>query len=253
MMANSITISGSKQMQKPIRYAAILTRVHKWVGLAVGLQLVMWTVGGLMMSFFPIEDVRSESLRAEPILLPEDLSIGIDPIIAAKEAGFGQLSSLHLESFAGDPVWRVKANEKQILISAITGKSLLPLGKANAEKLVLAGYGGSGELLELKFVEEGPVEVRRDKSLWRAEFSEPKNFTIWVSAEEGRIIAYRSSLWRVFDFFWMLHIMDYDERDNFNNWLLILFAFSSTLFVFSGVGLLVHRILLRPRLRRGKR
>jgi hypothetical protein len=116
--------------------------------------------------------------------------------------------------------------------------------------LVLAGYGGSGELLSLEKVEQGPVEVRRAKSLWRADFSEPKNFTIWVSAEEGRIIAYRSSLWRVFDFFWMLHIMDYDERDDFNGWLLILFAFSATLFVFSGIALLVHRLLLRPRLRR---
>jgi len=240
-------------MKKPIKYAAILTRVHKWVGLVIGLQLVMWTVGGLMMSFFPIEDVRSESLRAAPMMLPKDLSIGIDPIAAAKEAGFEQLSSLNLESFAGEPVWRVKANEKQILVSAMTGRSLLPLSKANAEKLVLAAYGGEGELLEIKSVDQGPIEVRRAKSLWRAEFSEPRNFTIWVSAEEGRVIAYRSSLWRVFDFFWMLHIMDYKDRTNFNNWLLILLAFSSTLFVFSGVGLLVHRILLRPRLRRKKR
>lgn len=234
-------------MAKPIKYAAILTRAHKWVGLLVGLQLLMWTIGGLVMSFFPIEAVRSEALRAEPVLLPTDLPYGIDPMRAAFAAGMDGLTSLHLESFAGEPVWRLKNGDKQALISAKTGLSMLPLSEESATKLVLAGYAGTGELLKIEAVDKGPIEVRGANSLWRVEFSQPKNYTVWVDAKQGRIIAHRSSLWRVYDFFWMLHIMDYGEREDFNHPLLIFFALSSVLFVCSGIGLLVHRFVLRPR------
>ena len=46
-------------------------------------------------------------------------------------------------------------------------------------------------------------------------------------------------LWRVFDFVWMLHIMDYDERDDFNHPLLLITAGTALLFVFTGLWMLV--------------
>ena len=35
-------------------------RIHKWVALVVGLQIVLWIAGGLVMSVLPIEQVRGE-------------------------------------------------------------------------------------------------------------------------------------------------------------------------------------------------
>jgi hypothetical protein len=45
-------------------------------------------------------------------------------------------------------------------------------------------------------------------------------------------VSRRHELWRIFDFLWMLHIMDYETRDNVNNWLLrgfTLLAFTTAL------------------------
>jgi exosortase/archaeosortase len=64
------------------------------------------------------------------------------------------------------------------------------------------------------------------------------------------VITVRSDIWRVFDFFWMLHIMDYDEREDFNNPLLISFAASSVFFSFTGFILLLQNIRLRTRKRK---
>ncbi len=53
--------------------------VHKWMGLLVGLQVLLWITGGLVMSWFEIERVRGEHnintvevapLPADEILLP---------------------------------------------------------------------------------------------------------------------------------------------------------------------------------------
>ena len=35
-------------------------RIHKWVALIVGLQIVLWVAGGVVMSVIPIEQVRGE-------------------------------------------------------------------------------------------------------------------------------------------------------------------------------------------------
>jgi len=59
--------------------------------------------------------------------------------------------------------------------------------------------------------------------------------SFYVSPEQARVITVRSDVWRQFDFFWMLHIMDYDKRENFNS-LLLIFAASLGLFAsLSGV------------------
>ena len=36
----------------------------------------------------------------------------------------------------------------------------------------------------------------------------------------GDLLARRTDRWRIFDFLWMLHIMDFDTRDDFNHPLL---------------------------------
>ena len=73
--------------------------------------------------------------------------------------------------------------------------------------------------------------------------------SLYFNADNGEFITVRSNIWRVFDFFWMLHIMDYDEREDFNNPLLISFAASSVFFSFTGFILLLQNIRFRTRKR----
>jgi len=61
--------------------------------------------------------------------------------------------------------------------------------------------------------------------------------TIYVSTMHPQIVVPRSNTWRVFDFLWMLHTMDYQERDNFNNLLLQGFAVFGLLTLLSGFSL----------------
>jgi hypothetical protein len=53
-------------------------------------------------------------------------------------------------------------------------------------------------------------------------------------------LSQRHELWRVFDFVWMLHIMDYEERENVNNTLLRTFTWGALLMALSGVWLLFY-------------
>ena len=42
-------------------------RVHKWLALIVGIQIILWVTGGVVMSVIPIETVRGEHNIAEVI------------------------------------------------------------------------------------------------------------------------------------------------------------------------------------------
>ena len=68
-------------------------------------------------------------------------------------------------------------------------------------------------------------------------FASPGNTTVYVSTELGMVQKYRNNKWRVFDFLWMLHTMDYQIRDNLGNWLLRAFSIFGLLTVASGFGL----------------
>ena len=63
----------------------------------------------------------------------------------------------------------------------------------------------------------------------------------------GELLARRTARWRLFDFLWMLHIMDYDAREDFNHPLLQAAAILGFLVALSGV---VFWFLTRRPLRR---
>jgi hypothetical protein len=42
-----------------------------------------------------------------------------------------------------------------------------------------------------------------------------------VAQDTGAVIVRRSTLWRTFDFLWSLHIMDFKNHNDHNNWLLV--------------------------------
>jgi len=60
---------------------------------------------------------------------------------------------------------------------------------------------------------------------------------VYVSAETGKVESFRNNKWRVFDFLWMMHTMDYKSRDNFNNFLLRTFSLFGLVTVISGFAL----------------
>ena len=57
---------------------------------------------------------------------------------------------------------------------------------------------------------------------------------MYFSADDGQLAEKRNSTWRLFDFFWMLHTMDYKSRDNFNSPLVITIGMAALWLSLSG-------------------
>ena len=81
-------------------------------------------------------------------------------------------------------------------------------------------------------------------------FDDAWGTTFYVSPITGELSTRRHTLWRVFDFVWMLHIMDYDERENVNNKILRTVSILALLLVLTGIWYLYFRLDVRGWLRR---
>lgn len=83
--------------------------------------------------------------------------------------------------------------------------------------------------------EQESLEFRgRQLPVWKVSFSEPESLSLYLDPWTGEILARRTDRWRLFDFLWMLHIMDFDTRDDFNHPLLQVAALLGLIVALSG-------------------
>lgn len=218
-------------------------QIHKWVGLIVGLQILAWTVSGLYMTWFPIEQVRSEHLIREA--KPRDLRTAKNLISPerAVEAVKASVSRLELVDIAGRWMWRIdSAGKPHMLIDAEKGQVISPLDETEARRIAAADYAGKGTMAAATLIKDKPpIEYRRALPVWQIAFDDEDQTRLYIEPLTGKVVARRSDLWRTYDFLWSLHIMDYSEREDFNHWPIILFALLSLALTITGIGLVVIR------------
>ena len=100
-------------------------------------------------------------------------------------------------------------------------------------------------VVKIQRLEQPTVESRKySHPLWQIQIQFQDNSTLYIAASNGKILAYRGELSQWFDLFWMLHIMDYTERSNFNNALVIFCAAMASLFALTGL-LMNYQLLKR--------
>jgi len=225
----------------------VLRILHKWLGLIVGLQILLWTVSGLVFAWLDHEAVAAErSLRQPPQpVISEDARL-LAPEGLLDEYGSTEILDITLMPVHENWVYRVRLADRVELRRAENGASFA-IGERLIRDLATAHYAGDGELRAVSFHSTPTIEARGAGAVWQAAFDDPERTSLYFSAEDGRFVAARNESWRLFDFFWMLHTMDYRGRDNFNHPLVILFATGALWLGIAGA------ILLYPSFRSARR
>ena len=157
----------------------------------------------------------------------------------AAVASAASADSVKLSAHLDRPVYIAKTGAGDLLFDAQTGQRLPPPTREQIEQLAERSFTGADRLVRLTLITDIPGEIRgRKPPLWRANFGGWNKPTLYLSPATGELLSRRHELWRIFDFVWMLHIMDYDERENVNNWLLRAFTWLALATALSGAWLL---------------
>ncbi|MAC39923.1 MAG: hypothetical protein CMF76_05450 [Maricaulis sp.] len=234
-----------------MKYFRLMSQIHLWLGIAIGIQVMLWLISGLVMVLWPIETVRGEHLRHAEAEMAIDWTGEALPLSAILADQDTAVLSARTGRLAGRAVWRLETAEGPQMVDARTGEDLTPVDEDLAREIALERYAGRGALTEQVRIETPPREAGLAVPAWRFEFGPEDPATLYINSRTGELRAVRTTLWRVYDVFWGLHIMDWSTRENFNSWWIKATSVLAILFGLAGVVLTVYRIrwMLRPKRR----
>ena len=224
-----------------------MSRLHKWAGITVGFQVFLWVLGGFVMSWFDIEDVRGEHLMNQSsavIVIRDNFDMAaLDRFVSDSPR---PLRYARAETHNGEPVFKVGYMDGgTAILDPQTAESLSPVSADYVARIAGSLYAGDGKGGAPELLEETGIEYRGPLPVWRVTFADDSNTSFYFLPDTGSLASVRTDLWRFYDFMWMLHIMDYDTRDDFNHPLLYLMALAALIFAISGFVLAWFRFTRR--------
>ena len=199
---------------------------HKYLSLVISIQLLLWTISGIYFAFNKIELVRGEQYLIEQ-----------------------KVSKLNLKevesSFSGKNVNFVRRLDEWIIkVETDSGFSYTDLQGQNLDELnaeeVREVVRQSTNLIPLMAQRIDKPEIRaefrgRNLPIFKVATSTTDSINVYVDAFTGEVTAIRSDSWRIWDFLWGAHIIDYSERENINNFLIKILSILALISSLSGI------------------
>jgi len=163
-------------------------KIHKYLSLAISVQLLLWTISGIYFSFNKIEDVRgSQYLRTTEVV----------------------------ETPKGN---KVEPQKALLIVADKTFLKPFSVVEITEDKAGSEYRGRSLPLYMIETINEENEEIN-----------------VYLDPFSEEIVAIRSNQWRIWDFMWGIHIMDWNERDNIGNVFLKIFSILALLSALSGI------------------
>ncbi len=227
-----------------------IRKTHRYLGISIGIQFLMWTVGGLYFSWNNIDMVHGDHLRKPISFLKADLQV-VSPSVALqalqKDRSVDSVHSIHLIRVLDKPIYQIQYFKGHTgagihqhvhfaLADATTGVLHPPLTKDEAVTIAQEQIISGAKIKSVEYIEQVSKHSEyRERPLpaYAISFENPA-CTIYVAAETGTYQTIRHNQWRIFDFLYMLHTMDYEGRDNFGNLALRIFSVFGLITVCSG-------------------
>ena len=173
---------------------------------------------------FPIERVRSEHAIAErqPAPVAARRRRGRPRAARGGRASRRARRSSSGRCSAGRSPWSAGGEARPRLYDLATGRLLSPIPMTLAARIAEADHAGDAARGAGRAGRrERQPEYRGALPAWRVDFEDGAGRSLYVAADTGAVTARRSTLWRVYDFLWGLHIMDWRGHEDFNSPLLV--------------------------------
>ena len=199
---------------------------HKYLSLVISIQLLLWTVSGIYFAFNKIELVRGEQYLIEHKVSKLDLK-EVESSFSGKNVNFVR----RLDE------WIIKVEtDSGFSYTDLQGQNLDELNAEEVREVVRQ----STNLIPLMAQRIDKPEIRaefrgRNLPIFKVATSTTDNINVYVDAFTGEVTAIRSDSWRIWDFLWGAHIIDYSERENINNFLIKILSILALISSLSGI------------------
>ena len=226
-----------------------IRKTHRYLGLFIGIQFLLWTVGGLYFSWSNLDEIHGDHLKRPVGAMPLSLSL-VSPSVPLQALGqlpgVDSVMSMQLVKVLEKPVYQLtylmehgkgQPMTHTQLADAQTGVLRPELTEKEAVAVAQQRFSGASSVEKVEYLTStnGHHEYR-EKPLpaYAVTFRQPAHATVYIAAQLGTVQTVRTDPWRIFDLLWTLHTMDYEGRDDINNNLLRAFSVLGLLTISSG-------------------
>jgi len=213
--------------------------------LFIGLQFVVWSVSGAYMVLMDIDYIHGDSLVTEKAqsIAPEQINYSFKDLLE----DYPQASRIELGLMLEQAVYRFNISKNKVVVSAKDGVQLSPINKELAIAIAKQSYSNKEvAITSVKLITENPPAELSSRRLpaWRIDFDDFISPSFYISANSAQLVTKRHSFWRIFDWMFVFHVMDYTDGEVDNKLLLIV---SVLAFIGSAFGLVLTYFRLAPK------
>jgi hypothetical protein len=217
-----------------------IRKTHRYLGVFIGIQFLLWTVGGLYFAWTNIQEIRGNHLvHKDDILIIKNKMKSPDEVLKMNQIAPASVKEIKLTSLFFESYYFVEVEDDMMLINSETGEKRTPISEVEARKIALKKLKKDIPIKNIEYVTAENIDQHfqyRGGMLpaWAVELDDDSNTVLYICALRGSLEKVRTKQWRIFDYLWMLHIMDYNERDNINNTILRGFSVLGMITILSG-------------------
>lgn len=215
------------------KVAIKIRKAHRYLGLFLGIQFLLWTISGLYFSWTNIDEIHGDHFKQ---LSPSEPSFS-NLLGTSDIESIPTITSLELTAIADKAYYWINDS---ILIDAKTGEKKSEITSDEALKVASRYVKRDLKVNSVLRIDSvGPHHEYRGRPLpaYEISYASDENVKAYVALKNGAFQTVRHQNWRWFDFLWMTHTMDYEGRDNFNTLVLRAFSLMGLITVLSGFSL----------------
>ena len=195
-------------------------------------QIFLWIVGGVLFATIPFESlVKGKVYVQQPsaVAIPNLSSILITQELQSLQSHTtAQGTGIQVRNLEGHSVWY----DAQGQLMQAASKQQITLFADHI-------YQADDPLHSVNWLSESPPkwlglvdEIGGMSGIWQAQFEDGVRLYF---TDVGKFITVRTDYWLWYDALWRLHIMDYSNGEDFNNWLLRIISWLGLIFVLTGL------------------
>ncbi len=220
--------------------------LHRWLMLLLALPITIWALTGSYFVLMDLGFIRSDHIKP----LQVDYLLADQPLypITKVYLAYPAAENISLKAIGKHPYYQVKQQAGAVLVDANTGERMTELSEQQAIAITATfqhqqAISADANVSHIALLTENPPSelAKRHLPVWRVDFDDSANTTLYISANTGEVVTRRHDYWRLFDLLWKWHIMDYDDGEAIDNKLLLTTALISIIAVVAGLFLVWQR------------
>lgn len=207
---------------------------HRWLGLVVLLQVVIWLVSGFYFSLVGNTAMSGNGQRSEVMsaVVDDVRSDTLDHILDHQRVQEDTIERVIVRRVAGLSQVVVTSSSQQLVFDGQTGKRWQTT-PVTARRIAQQSYTGEARI----------EAIREESKAFRVDFADPDNTTVVIDKHSGLVLKHVTNTSAVADWMFRLHFMDYSGGKDFNNLLIRAFGLITLWFALAGLVLLGRNLI----------